>query len=184
MSKNDQRDSIADFFRSERRRLVSYVRKWIDDTAERDGEDIVQDVALNIFNQADVTIPIENLSAYVYRALRNRVIDYLRKRKGHVIPLESEEIGKSNMALSALISDLRYNAEKELDKKELHQQVYEAINILNGRQKAVVIETEFEGRTFRELSLRWEVPMGTLLARKSRALKKIKTILEKEAGDR
>ena len=52
--------SIADFFALERSRLVGYVRRLIDDAAERDGEDIVQDVALNLFSRADVTVPIEH----------------------------------------------------------------------------------------------------------------------------
>ena len=174
MNKVDQKNRIADFFHSERRRLVFYVRKWIDDTAERDGEDIVQDVALSIFNQTDISAPIENLSAYIYRALHNRVVDLLRKRKAHFISLDSQDTGDVNLSLSTLISDLRYNAEKQLDKKELHRRLYEAIDNLNDRDKAVVIETEFEGRTFKELAQQWELPMGTLLAGKYRALKKIR----------
>ena len=46
-------------------------------------------------------------------------------------------------------------------------------------QKAIVIETEFEGRSFRELADEWNIPIGTLLARKSRALQKIRKELEK-----
>jgi len=61
MIEQHQQKRIADFFSRERRRLVAYVRRWIDDTAEHDGEDIVPVVALNIFNQADVTVPIEYL---------------------------------------------------------------------------------------------------------------------------
>jgi len=40
-----------------------------------------------------------------------------------------------------------------------------------------VIATEFDGRSFRELSEAWEIPIGTLLARKSRALRKVKDAL-------
>ena len=35
---------VADFFRTEHKKLVSYVRCRIDDAADRDAEDIVQDV--------------------------------------------------------------------------------------------------------------------------------------------
>jgi len=38
-------------------------------------------------------------------------------------------------------------------------------------------QTEFSGRSYRELSERWKVPIGKLLARKSRALKKIRALL-------
>ena len=65
-------------------RLVRYVRRLIDDTAEKDGEDIVQDVALSLLARTDVLVPIESLSAYVYQSLRNRVIDSLRSRRPFV----------------------------------------------------------------------------------------------------
>jgi len=54
---------IAEFFRTEYRKWVGYVRRLIDDTAERDAEDVVQDVILHIFDRADIGAPIENLSA-------------------------------------------------------------------------------------------------------------------------
>ena len=72
---------VTDFFRTEHNRLVSYVRSRIDDAADRDAEDIVQDVMLNIFDKADISIPIENLAAYIYQSLRNRIVDLFRKRK-------------------------------------------------------------------------------------------------------
>ena len=95
-----QAKRIADFFRREHRRLVQFVRSWIEDAAERDGEDIVQDVALNIFDRADVSVPIDNLSAYVYQALRNRVIDLQRKKKQKAISLDSKTGDRSNLAVS------------------------------------------------------------------------------------
>ena len=168
--------SIAEFLTTERGRLIRYVRHLIDDTAERDGEDIVQDVALNIFSRADVLMPIETLSAYVYQSLRNRVIDYLRQRK-NVISLDEsiDENGESSLVqqLSETISDV----EKEVTQAELRKSLVSAIERLPGEQKAVVIETEFNGRSFRDLSREWGIPIGTLLARKSRALAKIRESL-------
>lgn len=61
--------------------MVGYVRHIIDDASDRDSEDIVQDVMAGIFEAADITRPVENLSAYIYRSLRNRVIDIIRDRK-------------------------------------------------------------------------------------------------------
>jgi DNA-directed RNA polymerase specialized sigma24 family protein len=48
------------------------------------------------------------------------------------------------------------------------------LDSLNKEQRAVIIATEFDDRPFRELSKEWEIPIGTLVARKSRALKKIR----------
>ena len=77
MDKEKQTERFVDFFRVERQRLIGYIRHRIEDTAQRDGEDIVQDVFFNVFNKSDITEPIENLTAYVYQAPRNRTIDLL-----------------------------------------------------------------------------------------------------------
>ena len=88
MIKDTFRQRVAEFFERERKRLVAYVHRLIEDTAESDSEDILQDVVLNLLNKADITEPIENLSAYVYEALRNRVTDYFRRRKKN-LPIDS-----------------------------------------------------------------------------------------------
>jgi RNA polymerase sigma factor (sigma-70 family) len=152
---------INEFFRAEYSRLVRFVRRLIDDAADRDAEDIVQDVMLGLFDKADVTAPIENLSAYIYSALRNRVTDMFRRKRDVA-------------SLAALVHESAEDAAHVLEKKELRESVVKAIENLSDDQKAVIIATEFEDRSFGELSEEWEIPIGTLLARKSRALKKIK----------
>jgi RNA polymerase sigma-70 factor (ECF subfamily) len=152
---------LTDFFRRERLRLVRYVRSLIEDAGDRDAEDIVQDVMLSIFDKADVTIPIENLAAYVYQSLRNKVVDIFRKKK-------------DVMSLEEVIYEAGSDPARTVEKKELIEHVFNAMDLLPPEQRAIMIATEFEGRSYRELSEEWNVPMGTLLARKSRALNKIK----------
>jgi RNA polymerase sigma factor (sigma-70 family) len=170
---------LRDFFRLERRALTGYVRARIADAAERDSEDIVQDVALHLFEKADITVPVEYLSSYIYTALRNRVIDYLRKRRRTVSmdsPVGSEDAGDT-LRLEDLLHDARYDTADEIERREIRGQVREALGELSEREQALITATEFEGRTFAELSGEWEEPIGTLLARKSRAMKKIRAIL-------
>ena len=164
---------IARFMTDEREKLVGYIRRYIDDTAERDGEDIVQDVFLNIFNRADFTLPIENLTAYVYRALRNRVIDYLRKRR-ETVSLDEGLSHDETLAISGLLSDPRSDGNDEISKLEIRQSLFTALSVLNEEQREVLIATELEGRTCQELSREWGIPIGTLLARKSRAIRRIR----------
>ena len=157
---------------------MGYVRRMIDDAAERDGEDIVQDVMLNAFNLADLNAPIENVSAYLYQSLRNRVVDYLRKRKSGTLSLEELVLEESDLKLGDLLYDADNNPVVEFERREMLHFLFEVIDTLNEEQRAVLIETEFEGRTFKELAKEWGVPVGTLLARKSRALAKIRKIFQ------
>lgn len=152
---------FSEFFQNEYFRLVRFVRGLIEDAADRDAEDVVQDVMLSIFDKADVTVPIENLAAYVYRSLRNKVIDIFRKKE-------------YLLSLSDVIVAAGSDPVQEVENKELMDLVFRAIDTLPAGQRAVLIATEFEGWSFRELSQKWEIPIGTLLARKSRALQNIK----------
>ncbi len=169
--KEEKRNSkFTDFFKSERTKMVNYVRGLIDDAADKDGEDIVQDVMLNLFNQADITMPIENLSAYIYQSLRNRVVDMLKKRK---FEKSIDEISNDNISLSDLLHDSRYDTASEFERKDIREEIFNALETLDEESKALIVLTEFEGKTFREISEDWEIPVGTLLSKKSRAISKI-----------
>jgi RNA polymerase sigma factor (sigma-70 family) len=176
MSVQPPKVSIVEFLTSERSRLIHYVRRLIHDSAERDGEDIVQDVALNLLSRADVLMPIETLSAYVYQSLRHRVIDYLRRRR-NVVSLDESIDEDGGSSLVQQLSENLPDVEKEVARAELRKSIVNAIERLPGEQKAVVLETELNGRSFRDLSIEWGIPIGTLLARKSRALAKIRELL-------
>jgi RNA polymerase sigma factor (sigma-70 family) len=166
MSADTQKTRVADFITTEWHKLVGYVRSWIEDGADRDAEDIVQDVVVGLFEKADVTAPIADLAAYVYRSLRNRVVDAYRAAP------------RKAVALTEPVLDERYEASLAAEWKENREKLFEAIDSLAPVQKSVLVATELEGRSFRELSEEWDVPIGTLLARKHRAIHALRKALE------
>ncbi len=165
MSAETQKKRIADFLATEWNKLVGYVRSWIEDTAERDAEDIVQDVFTSVFEKADLMAPVADLSAYVYRSLRNRIVDVYRRPR-------------RTSALEEPVLDSRYEASAQAERHEDRERLFDAIDTLPAAQKAVLVATELEGRSFRELSEEWDVPLGTLLARKHRAIHALRKALE------
>lgn len=176
MDKKTWQSKAVAFVAKEREKLIAYVRRRINDAADRDGEDIVQDVILNLFNQADVSEPIEHLAAYIYQSLRHRVTDYLRKRR-QILSLDADFWDTDELHLSTLLSGTEYDPNNEEFRLDIRRRLFAALEGLEDEQRAVVIATELEGRTIRSLSESWHVPMGTLLARKSRALRRIRKAL-------
>jgi RNA polymerase sigma factor (sigma-70 family) len=160
------------FFKNNYRALVAYVRQCIDDSADRDGEDIVQDVMVNLFNKADVTEPIQNLTGYLYASLRNRIIDTMRGRK-KTLSLDAENGDGDAPLLKDMLRDGRGDALQTLEDRDRRSVLYAAIDALGDDEKAIVVATEFDDRSFKDLSEEWETPLGTLLSRKSRAIKHI-----------
>ena len=173
MSKMPWQSRVINFIADEHEKMIGFVRRFIDDTAERDGEDIVQDVMFNIFKSADITIPIENLTAYVYRALRNRIIDYLRKRR-ETVSLDEERSGDEGLTLLEMLPDPKTEQRDPNSSMEIRDFLFKALSLLDDEQREVLMATELEGHTFQELSKEWGIPLGTLLARKSRALSKLR----------
>jgi RNA polymerase sigma factor (sigma-70 family) len=173
MIKSPWKLKILDYLTVERKKMIAYVRRLIDDVAERDSEDIVQDVVLNIFDRADITMPIENAAAYVYQALRNKVVDYRRKRRD-TVSLDEDWMDETENVLFQVLPALRTEAVDEISRMEMHEILFNALSVLNDEEREILIATELEGRTFQEIAEESGTPLGTLLARKSRSLKKIK----------
>lgn len=153
--------ALADFLRQERQALVGFVRRRLDDAADQDAEDVVQDVIVGLFSRPDPDVPVENLAAYIYQALRNRIVDRFRRRK-------------ETSGLADTLAAPGNDPQTETERAEMLDGIFEAMEELGAEEKAVILETEFEGKSFLRLAEEWDVPIGTLLARKSRALEKIR----------
>ncbi len=149
--------------------MLAYVRRIMDDAGYFDGEDVIQEVMLRLLDIDDLTVPVEKYGAYVYRALKNRVIDVLRGKRD-TESMDREIPSGRGMTVAGILGDLRYEAAEEFEKAEIRERLFEAIDALSPDQKEILCVTEFEGRSFREVALEKHVPLGTLLARKSRAM--------------
>ncbi|MCB1193653.1 MAG: RNA polymerase sigma factor [Leptospiraceae bacterium] len=163
--------TIEEFYKKERTKLVHFVQKWVGDF--QDSEDIVQDIIFKILDNPDFDSPIENISAYIYKALRNKITDSFRKRKPE-LSLDNFTQDKTD---KSLLSD---NIMQELERRQLSKKLEILLNSLETDQKEVIVATELEGRSFSDLSGEWKIPIGTLLARKHRGLKKLRKQLEEE----
>src|SRR5579863_10540002 len=63
----------------ERGRLRNFIRKRVADEAE--AEDILQDVFYELVEAYRLMKPIEQVSAWLFRVARNRIIDFFRRKK-------------------------------------------------------------------------------------------------------
>ncbi len=176
MEKEIQRKSADRFFRQEYRKLVELARKQLESRfVEATPEDIVQDVALGLIQRLDLDAQIGNMAGYIYRALRNRILD-LRRKKQRNVSLDHYRDKKTGNHLSRILADegpTEVTAYETIEPETLRK----AIAQLRPDEQAIIIATVFEQRTYEEVSEEWEVPVGTLLSRKHRALSKLHKIL-------
>ena len=175
----DQKTKIeaAGFFRKEYSKLKNYIRRYMSDRSDYDAEDIIQDVALNLFSRVDFESPVENLAGYIYKAIRNKIIDLQRrksrKKETAMEYVENQEIVKQWIAQ---IEDHHDPEFREL----MLEKVFEAMEKLKPEFQGIIWATEFEERTFQELSDELGTPVGTLLSRKHRAIGALQEIFQRD----
>ena len=176
MEKELQKKSLDRFFRNEYQKLVNFVRKNLDERYdEASPEDIIQDVALGLIDKLDLDTQISNLTGYIYRSVRNKIIDYQAKKQRNVSIERFTDSKNENYLLNTLTDE---TLDEEKDYENIKPEVLQsAIAELRPDEQALIIATEFERRTYEELSKEWDVPVGTLLSRKHRALSKLHKIL-------
>jgi len=162
---------LSGFIGREYSRLVEFVRRRLGEAGCYEPEDIVQDVLMGLFDRADISAPVHNLAAYVYRALRNRVVDAWRSRRP-ILSIDSSPV--SGGSLAEVLADDAAGAVEKLELDEMWKRFQQEMARLSPAEVEILRATEWEGRNFKDLSGEWGVPVGTLLARKSRALKKLK----------
>lgn len=156
---------IAEVLAGSYSRFKNYLRASFSQLNEYDAEDIVQQTAMNLLSRGDGD-DIANATAYIYRALRNSAINALRKRRRET-PCDELETGQSR------------SAEDEALQADLGWQMEEALALLDEKSRYVFVETELNGKSYKELADLTGEPVGTLLSRKSRAVKKLSIILDK-----
>lgn len=166
------------FLSSEYRNLVLYVKKYINEKYYNiSAEDIVQDVALNLFTKLDFDEQLGNVAGYVYRSIKNKIIDFQRKSKKE-IPFEKfsneegDETYSENITEEIDVNGFNINDERFYDL------LNEALNKLSPNQQMIFVATEIEGYTFEEVSEELDIPIGTLLSWKHRGVKKLKELIK------
>lgn len=162
----------------ERMKLGNFIRRRVRDPGE--AEDILQDVFYEFVQAYRLPAPIEQASAWLFRAARNRIIDRFRKKKEQ--PL-SELVDDGDEADYAYRLDLALPAhdagpEALYARAALLETLQDALDELPPNQRDVFIAHELDGRTFKDMAAETGVAVNTLLARKRYAVLHLRARLQ------
>ncbi|WP_236657524.1 RNA polymerase sigma factor [Acidisarcina polymorpha] len=150
-------------------RLLSYIRNHVVDRST--AEDILQEVFCELIETYRLMKPIEQVSAWMFRVAKNRIIDAFRKRKGESL---NDERYRSEEGEPLLLEDLLPSPEEGPDatfvRGVLLEELDEALDELPEAQRAVFIAHEIDGLSFKEIAAETNVGVNTLLSRKRYAV--------------
>jgi RNA polymerase sigma factor (sigma-70 family) len=162
----------------ERSRLVNFIRRRIRDPD--DAEDILQDVFHEFVQAYRLPAPIEQASAWLFRAARNRIIDRFRKKKEQPLTdlSESEDDAGDEYRLDLALPAQDAGPEALYARALLLKALQDALDELPPNQREVFIAHELEGRSFKDMAAESGVTLNTLLARKRYAVLHLRARLQ------
>jgi RNA polymerase sigma factor (sigma-70 family) len=168
---SQQDREISATVRSERARLLAYIRRWIADAAE--AEDILQESLYELVLAHRMMQPIEQAGAWLARVARNRIIDRFRRRgaREHRLEQRAGDTEAFDGALADLLPAADAGPEAAAMRALLLAEIETALAQLPPEQREVFIAQELEGIGFRELAGRLGVSVNTLLSRKRYAVR-------------
>ncbi len=167
MPEQDQR--ISEVVKREQSRLRNFIRGRVPDSA--DVEDILQDVFYKLVEANRLLMPIDHVTAWLFRVARNRITDLFRKqRPERFSDAEIEDEVGELLRIEDLLPATNAGPEALYVRSVLLDELELALAELPEAQREIFIAHELEGRSFKELSAVSGVNINTLLARKRYAV--------------
>ncbi len=165
---NPSRKNISSVISQFGKRLFGFIRQRVNN--EADAEDILQDVWYQLTATVD-SEPIEQVSSWLFKVARNKIIDSYRKKKPELLEdaltLENEE-GEINFR--EILMDKSNNPETEYLRNIFWDTMDKALDELPEEQKKVFVWNELEDIPFKEIAERTGEQINTLISRKRYAV--------------
>lgn len=182
----DQDQRISEAISRDEPRLRNFIRRRVADQSE--AEDILQEVFYELVEAYRMMKPVEQVTAWLFRVARNRIIDLFRRKSREGVRAESAGVSEDGEALhwEELLPSSDAGPEAAYARSLLLEQLDDALEELPEEQREVFIDHELMGYSFKEISERSGVGVNTLLSRKHYAVlhlrERLRAIYDKLKG--
>lgn len=168
MVEQDQR--VSEAIDREGARLRNFIRRRVAD--REDAEDVLQDVFYELVEAYRLMKPVEQVTAWLFRVARNRIIDLFRRKTREALrnqPATSTEDGET-LPWEDLLPSPDAGPDEAYARTVLLEELGAALDELPDEQREVFIAHELMGYSFKELAAETGVSVNTLLSRKHYAV--------------
>lgn len=172
MTEQDQR--ISEAIARDEPRLRSFIRRRVPDRGE--AEDILQDVFYELVEAYRMMKPVEQVTAWLFRVARNRIIDLFRRKQREAARTETEPLTEDGEAksLEEMLPAPNAGPDSAYARNVLLEELDHALDELPPEQRDVFVAHELMGYSFKELSEEYGVGVSTLISRKHYAVKHLR----------
>ncbi len=175
-----ERRNIIHTIKTYGRQLSGFIRSRV--STREDAEDILQDVWYQLSNLPD-TAAIENISGWLYRVAKNRIIDKSRKKKERVLEAYEYESDEGTLHFADFLPADNQTPETAYLRELFWEELFEALGELPEEQRQVFIWNELEDMTLQEIADRQQEKLKTVISRKRYAVEHLRRRLENLYND-
>ena len=163
----DDMKAFEVFFHLLNTRLIKFCIYYIHQ--KEAAEEIVSDVFVKCWENRKNLLQISNPETYLFVAVKNHSLNYLRKYSNiHLVQIDnSNEVAFVNV----------YDPQKELEKKELHYLMNQAIESLPPKASIIFRLIKEDGMKYKEVAEILNISHRTVQTQLFRAIKKLSVIL-------
>ncbi|MFN4916463.1 MAG: RNA polymerase sigma factor [Ignavibacteria bacterium] len=140
-----------------------------------DADDIVQDTFLKAFNALHSYNQTFPFPAWLYKIASNTCIDYFRRKR--IRPISIENINREGGDIYDIISDKSTPIDVNIINNETKEQLLKAVEQLPLRYKQCIQLRHFEELSYEEISIKMDLPLGTVKITLFRARKMLLNML-------
>lgn len=179
--------ALGELIERHRNRLYVYLRRLAGDAAR--AEDMFQDTWVKVARNIGAYREESKFSAWLFSIAHNTAMDALRRRRPDSVSLDAASAGDAarhggavpdGRPLSEVFAAAEPGPEASYAASESRRAIDAALAELSPDQREVFLLRHYSGMSFREIAETLGAPIGTVLARASRAAAKLR---EKLAGE-
>lgn len=140
-----------------------------------DADDIVQDTFLKAFNALHSYNQTFPFPAWLYKIASNTCIDYFRRKR--IRPISIDNINREGGDIYDIIPDKSTPIDVNIINNETKEQLLKAVEQLPLRYKQCIQLRHFDELSYEEISIKMDLPLGTVKITLFRARKMLLNML-------
>jgi RNA polymerase sigma-70 factor, ECF subfamily len=161
-------EALTEFYSRHGGRLKSVIGNVVHE--EGDADDVLQDILLQIWHEADHYSPKEGkLLGWVVTLARRRAIDRLRRKQAYCRAKDRYQAQLNEQPLSTE----NHSSEDQIARSDLRSFLHRRLNLLPKQQREALELAFFAGMSHREIAAVTRAPLGTVKTRLELGLQKL-----------
>ena len=167
----DQRpEALSEFYSRHGGRLKSVIGNVVHE--EGDADDVLQDILLQIWHEADHYSPkAGKLLGWVVTLARRRAIDRLRRKQAYCRAKERYQEHLNEQPANGASEN--HSSGEEISRSDLRKFLHKRLNVLPQHQREALELAFFAGMSHREIAAVTRAPLGTVKTRLELGLQKL-----------